>query len=111
MYNNRMITKGPGYGDQMHMEQGMNAKLSWWKPISTLIKMMDYPLQLSAPAPYKTEKELSDILQDFSLDQRSRKNMYEEWKKTAKKEVAPKFKKSLNPRANSSTKKMAERRE
>jgi len=113
VYNNRMITKVPVYRNLLDIEKSRNSEFSWWKPICTLIKMMDYPLQLSSPAPYTNEKELVNILQDFSMEQRSRKNAMYEWKKAVKRETATKLKmkKSLNSRANSSAKKMVERRE
>merc|ERR1719167_1859930 len=111
VYNNRMITKVPVYGDLLDIEKRRNSSFSWWKPICTLMKMMDYPLQLTTPAPYKTDKDIVDILQDFSMSEHSRKNAYDEWKKAGKKEAATKMKKKLNPRASSAAKKMAERRE
>ena len=80
IYNSKIINKVPVYENLMSMEKGRNSLFGWWKPVCTLMKMIDYPIKL--PLMYEdTEQDILDILKDFTIEQRSRKNVVAEWER------------------------------
>ena len=83
-----------------------------WKPICSLLSMIDFPARRAITYKEK-EEEMLDILKDFTVDHRSRKSLISEWEKTfQKKEMSVKIKKEVKGRRGSnSTQRMLERKE
>ena len=119
LYNMYSIKKGnrskvPVYNNLVGLSKKMcqTSHFDLWKPICSLLSMIDFPARRAITYKEK-EEEMLDILKDFTVDHRSRKSLISEWENTfQKKEMSVKIKKEVKGRRGSnSTQRMLERRE
>ena len=111
-YAEKNVSKIPVYN--LNVEKTRSSMFGWWKPICTLFNMLDYPAKKAITFD-NTESNILNILKDFTVEQRTRKSLVEEWDKhSTKKTVATKLKKTLKTGrrgVSNPSQRMLERRE
>jgi hypothetical protein len=65
-----------------------SALTPWRQPISPLVHLLRLSCELSGYILPQTEKDVVDVLRDFTVDQRSRKNIEAEWREQEEKKRA-----------------------
>jgi len=117
-YNGNAIglSKVPIYNVQCNaIPKTRNMTFPWWKPICTLAQMVDFPKHLAVTGA-EEKKDYTSLLRDFIADQKSRKNIIQDWnkmeenKKRAKAALIKKETKTAR-RGRNSVQKMKERRD
>ena len=107
------INKVPVYDNLLPVEKTRNSMFGWWKPICTLLQMLDFPVRKAITFEH-TEESILEILKDFTVDQKSRKNVMEDWEKFNKKTPVAVSKMKKDPksrRGSNATQRMLERKE
>eukprot|EP00092_Neocalanus_flemingeri_P029660 GFUD01032206.1.p1 GENE.GFUD01032206.1~~GFUD01032206.1.p1 ORF type:complete len:820 (-),score=265.72 GFUD01032206.1:93-2552(-) len=112
------LTKVPIYNVQnvyKDIPKTRNVPFPWWKSLCTLAQMADFPRKNAVTFPGNT-RDVTSLLQDFVADQKSRKNILNEWNKmeeNKKKAKASTMKKDLKTarRGRNSILKMKERKD
>ena len=91
------------------LEKGRNSQFSWWKPVCTMLGMIDFTQRQALT--FDKPNQILDILKDFTIDQKSRKSIVAEFERQQGGGIKKKTEmKKPTRRANSSAKRMADRK-